>query len=216
MDGRFAPEEWNYYESLNHTTTNAVESTNWRVFLKTGTRNPNIYSSIGVIKQDLKETEKLLDLLQLGRLKKRVDTNFDQKMEQKRRLKTMLEDQQTDLKSYMTAMGALNIHLDQKTKDRIELLKANGAEGNSSIQNLAVLALNDQILNVLDPAGLYGETADGAGRGRGRGRVRGGDRGRGRGRGRGNRGHHAGTLLDSGRVECNACLRTYVQARFQG
>ena len=39
---------------------------------------------------------------------------------------------------------------------------------------------------------------------------------RGRGRGRGNRGHHAGTLLDSGRVECNACLRTYVQARFQG
>ena len=132
------------------------------VFLKTGTRNPNIYSSIGVIKQDLKETEKLLDLLQLGRLKKRVDTNFDQKMEQKRRLKTMLEDQQTDLKSYMTAMGALNIHLDQKTKDRIELLKANGAEGNSSIQNLADLASNDQILNVLDPAGLYGETADGA------------------------------------------------------
>ena len=82
----------------------------------------------------------------------------------------MLEDQQTDLKSYMTAMGALNIHLDQKTKDRIELLKANGAEGNSSIQNLADLALNDQILNVLDPAGLYGETADGAGRGRERGR----------------------------------------------
>ena len=42
-------------------------------------------------------------------------------------------------------MGALNIHLDQKTKDRIELLKANGAEGNSSIQNLADLALNDQM-----------------------------------------------------------------------
>ena len=126
MDGRFAPEEWNYYESLSHTTTNAAESTNWRVFLKTGTRNPNIYSSIGVIKQDLKETEKLLDLLQLGRLKKRVDTNFDQKMEQKRRLKTMLEDQQTDLKSYMTDMGSLNINMDQKTKERIDLMKATG------------------------------------------------------------------------------------------
>ena len=40
-----------------------------------------------------------------------------------------------------------------------------------------------------------------------------GDRGRGRGRGRGNRAHPAGTLLDSGRVKCNACLRTYGEAR---
>ena len=69
MNGRFAPTDWNYYESLDHTTTNAAESTNWRVFLKTGTRNPNVYTSVGVIKEDLKETEKLLDLLEAGKLR---------------------------------------------------------------------------------------------------------------------------------------------------
>ena len=67
MNGRFSPSDWNYYESLDHTTTNAAESTNWRVFLKTGTRNPNVYTSVGVIKEDLKETEKFLDLLEAGK-----------------------------------------------------------------------------------------------------------------------------------------------------
>ena len=38
MQGRFDPEEWNYFDTLGHTTTNAAESTNWRVFLQTGTR----------------------------------------------------------------------------------------------------------------------------------------------------------------------------------
>ena len=63
MQGRFDPEEWNYFNTLGHTTTNAAESTNWRVFLKTGTRKPNVYTSVGVIKDDLKETERLLDQL---------------------------------------------------------------------------------------------------------------------------------------------------------
>ena len=54
MYGRFAPEDWNYFDALDHTTTNAAESTNWRVFLKTGRRKPNLYASVGVIKDDLK------------------------------------------------------------------------------------------------------------------------------------------------------------------
>ena len=52
MNGRFPPEEWNYFEALENTTTNAAESTNWRVFLKTGRRKPNVYTSVGVIKED--------------------------------------------------------------------------------------------------------------------------------------------------------------------
>ena len=54
MNGHFPPEEWNYFDSLENTTTNAAESTNWRVFLKTGRRKPNVYTSVGVIKEDLK------------------------------------------------------------------------------------------------------------------------------------------------------------------
>ena len=54
MTGHYQPEEWNYFDALNNTTTNAAESTNWRVFLKTGRRKPNVYSSVGVIKDDLK------------------------------------------------------------------------------------------------------------------------------------------------------------------
>ena len=54
MRGHYQPEEWNYFDALDNTTTNAAESTNWRVFLKTGRRKPNVYSSVGVIKDDLK------------------------------------------------------------------------------------------------------------------------------------------------------------------
>jgi hypothetical protein len=47
--GQYDPEEWNYFDALDNTTTNAAESTNWRAFLKTGRRKPNVYSSVGVI-----------------------------------------------------------------------------------------------------------------------------------------------------------------------
>ena len=86
-----------------------------------------MYSSVGVIKEDLKETERLLDLLEGGRLKKRIDPKTADKLEQKIRLKAMLSADQITLKrynqqmttnvaflnvyifSYMTAMGALNM-----------------------------------------------------------------------------------------------------------
>ena len=54
IHGRFPPEDWNYFDALDNTTTNAAESTNWRVFMKTGRRKPNVYTSVGVIKDDLK------------------------------------------------------------------------------------------------------------------------------------------------------------------
>jgi hypothetical protein len=75
----------------------------------------------------------LLDLLEAGKLKKRVDTKTEDKLAQKVRLKSMLLADQIPLRrlvflliiseltqpdcycSYMTAMGALNITLDQKT-----------------------------------------------------------------------------------------------------
>ena len=94
----FDPEEWNYFNSLGHTTTNAAESTNWRVFLKTGTRKPNVYTSVGVIKDDLKETERILDQLEAGKLEKRFDKKVQDKLAQKARLKDMLLANQISLK----------------------------------------------------------------------------------------------------------------------
>ena len=59
-----------------------------------------MYSSVGVIKEDLKETERLLDLLEGGRLKKRIDPKTADKLEQKIRLKAMLNADQITLKRY--------------------------------------------------------------------------------------------------------------------
>ena len=120
INGRFPVEDWNYFDALDHTTTNAAESTNWRVFMKTGRRKPNVYTSVGVIKEDLKETERILDLLEQGKLKRRVETKSADKLAQKIRLKNMLLADQITLRSYMTAMGAMNVTLDQKTKDYVK------------------------------------------------------------------------------------------------
>ena len=98
MRGHYPPEAWNYFDTLSHTTNNAAESTNWRVFMKTGRRNPNVYSSVGVIKDDLKETERLLDLLEAAKLKKRYDKDTEDKLAQKLRLKNMLLADQISLK----------------------------------------------------------------------------------------------------------------------
>ena len=91
MRGHYPPEEWTYFDALSHSATNAAESTNWRVFMKTGRRKPNVYSSVGVIKDDLKETERLLDLLEAAKLKKRYDKDTEDKLAQKLRLKDMLK-----------------------------------------------------------------------------------------------------------------------------
>ena len=166
----------------------------------------------------------MLDRLELGKLKKRVETKSADKLAQKRRLKNMLLADQIPLRSYMTAMGALNVTLDQKTKDLLHRM-SNDPEGaeihrRTTLENVANLAINSQIQLILPPDGAGDSIGGGPTRERGRGRIgrgrgRGTVRGRGRGRGRG-RAHHLGTLQPNGKLKCNSCQRLYVQARFQG
>jgi hypothetical protein len=164
--------------------------------------------------------------LELGKLKKRVETKSVDKLAQKRRLEGMLLADQISLRSYMTAMGALNVTLDQKTKDLLSRM-SNDPEGHEThrrrtLENVANLAINSQIQLILPPDGAGDSIGGGPTRERGRGRVdrgrgRGTARGRGRGRGRGRaRAHHVGTLQPNGKLKCNACQRMYVQGRFQG
>ena len=141
----------------------------------------------------------MLDLLEAGKLKKRVDTKTEDKLAQKVRLKSMLLADQIPLRrlvflliiseltqpdcycSYMTAMGALNITLDQKTKDMLATLNAD-PEGHEvhrrrTLDDVSNLAINNQIQLILPP--------DGAGESIGGGPAREHVRGRGRPRGRG-------------------------------
>ena len=202
-----------------------------------------MYSSVGVIKEDLKETERLLDLLEGGRLKKRIDPKTADKLEQKIRLKAMLSADQITLKrynqqmttnvaflnvyifSYMTAMGALNMQLDQKTKDIIARMREDDdgpeSQRHRTMEDVANLAINSQIQLILPPDGAGNSIGGGphreAVRGRGRGRGRGQGRGRGRGRGRpARRAQHVGALQENGRLLCRSCQKTYVQGRFPG
>ena len=59
-----------------------------------------------------------MDLLEQGKLQRRRDRKFEAKMDQKLRLKNMLENEEILLERYMTAVGALNMHLDKNTKKR--------------------------------------------------------------------------------------------------
>ena len=120
------------------------------------------------------ETERLLDRLELGKLKKRVETKSVDKLAQKRRLKGMLLADQISLRSYMTAMGALNVTLDQKTKDLLSRM-SNDPEGHEThrrrtLENVANLAINSQIQLILPPDGAGDSIGGGPTRERGRGR----------------------------------------------
>ena len=57
-----------------------------------------MYSSDSVIKDDLEENERLLDLLEAAKLKKRYDKDTEDKLAQKLRLKNMLLADQISLK----------------------------------------------------------------------------------------------------------------------
>ena len=118
----------------------------------------------------------------------------------------------------MTSMGALNVQLDQKTKDTLEMMTAEMTEAEGptthrrrTMENIATIAINNQIQLILPPDGTGAPI--GGGQARGRGRGRGGRRGR---PGRPARARHVGNLLHNGRVQCASCQRTYVQARLQG
>ena len=87
MEGNYRPEEWNFFEEDDLTTSNAAESTNWRFTVKTGSAHPNVYTSCAAIKNDIKETEHQIDLCNLRRQTKRRNYNFEQKQAQRQRLK---------------------------------------------------------------------------------------------------------------------------------
>ena len=80
--------------------------------------HPNFYVIAGVLKNDLVETERHLDMMYVGRLENpRVNNATIKKYEQRAHLKDALRDGM-DLESYLTAMGATNMKVDAKTKLR--------------------------------------------------------------------------------------------------
>ena len=101
MQGSFPPLEWNFFNSDDLTTSNAAESTNWRFTVKTGQAHPNIYSSCAAIKNDLKETEHLIDLASLARLQRRRNYAFEKKQAQRMRLKQSYRAGTLQLRSYV-------------------------------------------------------------------------------------------------------------------
>ena len=113
--------------------------------------------------------------MELAKLKKRVETKSVDKLAQKRRLKDIRLADQIPLRSYMTAMGALNVTLDQKTKDLLNRM-SNDPEGHeiqrrTTLENVANLAINSQIQLILPPDGAGDSIGGGPTRQRGRGRL---------------------------------------------
>ena len=47
--------------------------------VKTGRRRPNVYVFVDAVKEDLKETERLIDLVQMGRLNVRKNAEFQKR-----------------------------------------------------------------------------------------------------------------------------------------
>ena len=76
LEGNYPAEEWNFFDCDDLTTSNAAESTNWRFTVKTGRAHPNVYSSCAAIKNDIKETEHLIDLARLSKVEKRRNYDF--------------------------------------------------------------------------------------------------------------------------------------------
>lgn len=122
-------------------------------------------------------------------------------------------------------MGALNVQLDQKTKDMLARMRVDEEgpdEGpdvhrRRTMEDVANLAINNQIQLILPPDGAGVPIGGGQAIEHRRGRGQGRGRGRGRGHGRvGARAQHVGTLLHNGKVQCVSCLKSYVQARFRG
>ena len=100
MQGSFPPQEWNLLESDDLTTSNAAESTNWIFTVKTGQAHPNIYSSCAAIKNDLKESEHLIDLANLARLQRRRKFAFERHQTQRIRLKESYRVSTLQLRRY--------------------------------------------------------------------------------------------------------------------
>ena len=80
--------------------------------------HPNFYVIAGVLKSDMVETERHLDMLDIGRMEVPRTCNIStKKMEQRAHLKEALRQGTISLDKYLTAMGATNLKVDSKTKE---------------------------------------------------------------------------------------------------
>ena len=78
--------------------------------------HPNFYVISGVLKNDLIETERHLDMMNLGRLEvPATNSKAVKKLEQRAHLKEALRDGMP-LNSFLIAMGATNLKVDEKTR----------------------------------------------------------------------------------------------------
>ena len=228
MEGSYDPRTWNFFDQDDLTTSNAAESTNWRFTVKTGSAHPNVYTSCAAIKHDIKETEHQIDLVNLRRVQKRRNYKFEQKQAQRSRLKEAWSAGTIDVRrykncfwgiifqlllisSYMTAIGALNLKVDAKTRERFRA-QVGPANPENHRRRTISLVLDDVDQNV---RGLLAATRprqagqlgpDGGG---GLDQARGGPRGR-RGRRQVQARRPNYQELPNGRLVCPACQKNYL------
>ena len=215
VNGSYSPSEWNYFEKDDITTSNAAESTNWRFTVKMGCKQPNIYNSLAAIKSDLKKTEKVFDLIELNRIRPYKNHDFVKKQESRRFYKQQYINGDITLERYMRIMGALNLKLDKKTKEKLRAREERVGDGLRNNNRRRTVNL------VLDDLEAGGPILRGGRRGRARGTAVAVPRGlrqgveaghggrRARGRGRGLNGQNAGR-----RRTCGTCHREYSAAYF--
>ena len=80
--------------------------------------HPNLYVIAGVLKSDLSETKRHLDMLAIGRMEVPIpNKKMEKKIEQREHLKSSLADGM-NLDSYLIAIGATNLKIDQRTRQR--------------------------------------------------------------------------------------------------
>ena len=76
--------------------------------MKTGSAHPNVYTSCAAIKNDIKETEHLIDLIRLGRQQRRRNYAFEQKQGQRNRLKQALRENTIDVRRFVNLVFLTN------------------------------------------------------------------------------------------------------------
>ena len=98
--------------------------------------HPNFHVLTGVLKSDLLETKRHLDMLRVGRLEEpRPNKMAEKKKEQRKHLREALRNGM-ELDSYLIAMGATNLKLDGKTRQRFR--QARGLSNNRRILDAAM------------------------------------------------------------------------------
>lgn len=188
--------------------------------MKTGSAHPNVYTSCAAIKNDIKETEHQIDLANLRRQVKRRNYNFEQKQGQRQRLKDAWRESTIDARSYMTAMGALNLRVDAKTRERFRAQMGEANPENHRRRTISIVMedVDENVRGLLnanrhrhaarlgDPTGRVRAPVAGAGA---IGQARGGRRGARSQRGA-RRQRPTYEVLPNGRLVCPTCNKNYL------